>query len=1142
MTAFDPARRGSSFTRAALAAFALLVAFAHPAFANINDNFDRANSATIGNGWVEKNGGAAFSINANGAQKAAAGTGYLNNLVYRPAGEDVADVEASVEFRLTGASPGYPQLFTRIESATADFNWYLVGYMLYINDSNGQAILGRQVGSPFVTTLATIALAPALNTTDTFRMRLRAVGASPVQLTAWVERLNGGSWQILGQASYSDTAAERIVAPGSVGFSGYVETSYTFDNFVRTNLSGPSNPIPILSGVNPTSALQGETGFTLTANGSNFVNGSVVRWNGADRTTTFVNSNTLEAQITAADLATAGAALVSVFTPAPGGGTSGTQNFTINPNATPNPVPATSGLAPNTATAGSPQFTLTVNGSNFATGAVVRWNGANRTTTFVNAGQLTATIAAADIAAAGTASVTVFNPTPGGGTSNAQTFTITAANNPVPTTTGISPTSAIEDGAGFTLTVNGTNFVGASVVRWGGANRTTTFVSATRLTATIPASDITTPSTVSVTVFNPTPGGGTSNGQTFTITAAGGGGGTPALTTLSPISTTAGSGSLTVTINGSGFISGSQARWNGNNRTTTFVNSSQIRIALTSSDVSSQGMGAITVANSSNVSQPLSFFMMQSGGAVFFDGFNRSNSNTVGNGWTEKYEPAFAVSNNAIAAGDTYPFDYHDAIIYRTNSGEDQLNVEVGAEFVRNTTDRFVQLHARAQRNTIQDSDTLESYILYIEDNLSGNGGMAIAVQPPVRDVGECIISIISFPQPLQNGTRYRLRFRVQNPYPVQLTAIIERWDGNVWQAFASGNFTHDNNTPRNPSPDYFCPYAQVPLPVTTAGTVGLAKWWTPTGYDNYHWRSLDSGGTSIPSVTSMSPNSTAQGSSAFTLTVNGGGFNSNSVVRWNGSNRTTTFISGTQLQAAIPASDVASAGNATVTVFNSGTGGGTSPTSLTFVITPPVSASFVDEFNRPDSDAIGNSWIEKMANAFFIVSQRAAKQSNSGDYRDNLVYRPASENVLNVEASMQMRVTSTFPGYPQLFVRGQTGTIATAGTMDAYMMYVDNSASLAVLGRQRGTTFVETLAFINISPSINTTDTYRLRLSASGTTSVQLQAYVERLNGGSWQIIGQASFTDTAANRISTAGTVGFGGYTENTYSFDTFTRTVLP
>ncbi len=91
-----------------------------------------------------------------------------------------------------------------------------------------------------------------------------------------------------------------------------------------------------------------------------------------------------------------------------------------------NPVPATTGLSPTSATAGGSAFTLTVNGSSFVNGSIVQWKGASRTTTYVSSTQLTAAITAADIASAGTASVTVFNPAPGGGTSNAQTFTINA--------------------------------------------------------------------------------------------------------------------------------------------------------------------------------------------------------------------------------------------------------------------------------------------------------------------------------------------------------------------------------------------------------------------------------------------------------------------------------------------------------------------------------------------------------------------------------------------------------------------------------------------------------------------------------------------------------------------------------------------
>src|SRR5213082_3606250 len=86
-----------------------------------------------------------------------------------------------------------------------------------------------------------------------------------------------------------------------------------------------------------------------------------------------------------------------------------------------------------------------------------------------------------------------------------------------PTITSISPTSTIAGSGQFTLTVNGTNFVSTSTVNWNGSPLTTTFVSSTQLTAIVPAANVATVGTASVTVVNPAPGGGTSNSVTFTI-------------------------------------------------------------------------------------------------------------------------------------------------------------------------------------------------------------------------------------------------------------------------------------------------------------------------------------------------------------------------------------------------------------------------------------------------------------------------------------------------------------------------------------------------------------------------------------------------------------------------------------------------
>jgi hypothetical protein len=93
-------------------------------------------------------------------------------------------------------------------------------------------------------------------------------------------------------------------------------------------------------------------------------------------------------------------------------------------------------------------------------------------------------------------------------------------NNPVPTITTLGTTTATEGAAGITLTVNGTNFVSTSVVQWNGQPLATTFVNGTQLSAALPAADLAEEGTFSVTVANPTPGGGTSAAQTFTIADA----------------------------------------------------------------------------------------------------------------------------------------------------------------------------------------------------------------------------------------------------------------------------------------------------------------------------------------------------------------------------------------------------------------------------------------------------------------------------------------------------------------------------------------------------------------------------------------------------------------------------------------------
>src|ERR1017187_6012611 len=95
-----------------------------------------------------------------------------------------------------------------------------------------------------------------------------------------------------------------------------------------------------------------------------------------------------------------------------------------------------------------------------------------------------------------------------------------AQSNPVPFVDQPLVPGAVTPGApGFSLTIHGAGFVSGSIVNWNGTSLATTFVSAGKLSAVVPAAKVSTPGTANVTVVSPGPGGGSSNPVPFTITA-----------------------------------------------------------------------------------------------------------------------------------------------------------------------------------------------------------------------------------------------------------------------------------------------------------------------------------------------------------------------------------------------------------------------------------------------------------------------------------------------------------------------------------------------------------------------------------------------------------------------------------------------
>ncbi len=106
--------------------------------------------------------------------------------------------------------------------------------------------------------------------------------------------------------------------------------------------------------------------------------------------------------------------------------------------------------------------------------------------------------------------------------------------------------------------------------------------------------------------------------------------------------------------------------------------------------------------------------------------------------------------------------------------------------------------------------------------------------------------------------------------------------------------------------------------------------------------RDGDSRQVPAPSISSLQPASIHAGASAFSMTVNGNGFVSGATVKWNGSPRTTTFVSSNQLSAAILSADVASQKPVDVMVNNPGSGASS-----------PVAFSILPEWIFPSITAL---------------------------------------------------------------------------------------------------------------------------------------------------------------------------------------------
>jgi hypothetical protein len=346
--------------------------------------------------------------------------------------------------------------------------------------------------------------------------------------------------------------------------------------------SGVVAPAPQITGLAPSKASVGTPGPLLVVQGSDFVTRSVVKVDGDVQLTTFVSPKELRITLPTAKLAAVAILKVTVLTAPPGGGESAPFPFSVE-----NAIPILTGLVPLSATAGAPDVNLTVTGAYFSTAAVVKFGPTALATTFVDSTRLTAKIPSASITASGGYPITVENPTPGGGTSNAISFTVT---NPTIVLASVTPNVAIVSSAAKAITVTGTGFVPATTLAFNGSAIPTTFVSSTQLTGTIPATALTAVGVFPVVASNPPPGGGVSAPLAFRVEYA-----APTVATLAPDSATAGSPPVTVTVTGTDFYTNSQVTFDGLAAATTYVSGTELQATLGAAKLANAGTVAVRV-------------------------------------------------------------------------------------------------------------------------------------------------------------------------------------------------------------------------------------------------------------------------------------------------------------------------------------------------------------------------------------------------------------------------------------------------------------------------------------------------------------------------------------------------------------------
>ena len=341
----------------------------------------------------------------------------------------------------------------------------------------------------------------------------------------------------------------------------------------------PASP-PAISAVSPASVAAGSPTFTLQISGSGFVNGSIASWNGATLTTTYVSATVLKAAVPAALAAAGGSFAITVANP--DGQTSASSSSSV---AVDNPAPTVATLSPASVTAGAGATNVAVTGTGFVTSSTATFGGQPRPTTVQSSTQLTMSLTAADLAAAGAVNVTVVNPAPGGGASPPIVFTLYP---PPPAITSVTPSSLLVESPDTSVTLAGTGFIPGAWVLVAGYPLAPASVTATAIKVVIPASLLGTATVLDVRVQTPY---GLSNAVSFSVLNP-----VPVIQSVSTTVVTAGNPGFLLSIQATGTVNSTQVNLNGVPVPSPFP-ANPLQVPIPASALAQVGTVTVTLSN-----------------------------------------------------------------------------------------------------------------------------------------------------------------------------------------------------------------------------------------------------------------------------------------------------------------------------------------------------------------------------------------------------------------------------------------------------------------------------------------------------------------------------------------------------------------